>query len=200
MIRVLYMLCVLWPATLSAQDLPALYSVTGVAQNDTLNVRSAPSASAEIIGTLAPNATDIEITATSENGKWARLNAGERSGWAAHAFLTENKPAAPITACFGTEPFWTLKTKDGESWRWITPETDSPDAVQLAAPIPSQNRTDRFALTGNFADFEGPVTAIVHRTTCSDGMSDRLYGLGIDLLLTDSGTPILLSGCCTVAP
>ena len=38
-----------------------MFDVTGVAANDVLNIRAAPDASAEIIGTLSPNARDIEV-------------------------------------------------------------------------------------------------------------------------------------------
>ena len=44
------------------------------------------------------------------------------------------------------------------------------------------------------------VTAMIGRNQCSDGMSDRAYGLGIDLLVTDKTALKVYSGCCSVAP
>lgn len=38
----------------AAQDLPALFHVIGVAEDDVLNIRQGPSASAEAIGSLPP--------------------------------------------------------------------------------------------------------------------------------------------------
>ena len=40
---------------------PALLDATGVAGDDVLNVRAAANASALVIGTLAPDARDIEV-------------------------------------------------------------------------------------------------------------------------------------------
>ncbi len=36
--------------------------------------------------------------------------------------------------------------------------------------------------------------------SCSDGMSDREYGLRLDLLLGTSDERTLLSGCCSIQP
>jgi uncharacterized membrane protein len=41
---------------------------------------------------------------------------------------------------------------------------------------------------------------VIRREICSDGMSDRVYGMSVDLGI-DGGTggPALLAGCCTLA-
>ena len=61
--------------------------MTGVAANDLLNIRAAPSANAEIIGTLSPRARHIEVVGYDDTGRWAQINTGEISGWAALRFL-----------------------------------------------------------------------------------------------------------------
>lgn len=60
--------------TALAEDgpLPDLFDVTGVNSNDVLNVRSAPDADAEVIGSLDHDARDIEIVAVEDG--WGRVN------------------------------------------------------------------------------------------------------------------------------
>lgn len=55
---------------------PALYDVSGVASDDVLNIRAEPSADAPIIGTLAHDATNVEIIRDGENG-WGLVNTDE---------------------------------------------------------------------------------------------------------------------------
>ncbi|MBO6774261.1 MAG: hypothetical protein JJ897_01915 [Marinibacterium sp.] len=53
--HVLLALAMLLPVAASAQDRwPGLYSVIGVASNDVLNIRIAPDASSDIIGSFGP--------------------------------------------------------------------------------------------------------------------------------------------------
>lgn len=44
--------------------LPTLFDVQDVAAGDVLNIREAPNAKAAIIGTLAPDATGVEVVGT----------------------------------------------------------------------------------------------------------------------------------------
>lgn len=191
----------LWLAALPAfatQDgWPALYDVTGVATDDVLNVRAAPSADAEIIGSLAPDATDVEVIEANDALTWGRVNTGERSGWASLAFLQRHGgqwdgklPA--ITRCFGTEPFWGLTRADGIL------EYSDPDGTGWSATVASETgssgRRDRHVIAAV------GVTLVLRGELCSDGMSDRLFGLSADLLTTVPGGVTMHSGCCTIAP
>ncbi|SIS54451.1 SH3 domain-containing protein [Roseivivax lentus] len=182
-------------APLHAQDLPALYDVTGVASDDVLNVREGPAASAAQIGALGPAATDIEVTAI-ENG-WGRVNTDERSGWASLSFLARQGGQwadglpAPRT-CFGTEPFWSLDlAADVFDFQLF-------DKGLVSGPITlrtrASGRPDRYAFAGEAGGDRAIL--VMGRAECSDGMSDRLYGLTADFLLGDT----LYSGCCSVAP
>lgn len=65
---------------------PALYDVSGVASDDVLNIRAEPSADAPIIGTLAHDATNVEIIRDGENG-WGLVNTDEGTGWVSFAYL-----------------------------------------------------------------------------------------------------------------
>lgn len=183
--------------------LPTLFDVTGVAANDRLNIRAAPNASAAIIGTLSPRAKNIEVVATDASGQWARVNSGERSGWAALRFLAYQndvwKPGAlpPSLHCLGTEPFWSLGRKD-KAVVFSTPEVPE-----------TEISVDQVLSTGRFGDPRRSIvasgasrqmTAVMVPMACSDGMSDRAYGLDVTLIVEGRGGPQMLTGCCSIAP
>lgn len=190
-----------------AQGLPALHDVTGVAGTDVLNLRAAPDAGAELLGSLAPNARGVEVTALSPDGKWGQVNLAETSGWAAMRFLAR-QPGPDWTAlqtpmrCSGTEPFWgldfnateanmTLREMDAEALPlWIT----------WVAPAAGQTGTVGIALEGPARTGFATLTARI----CSDGMSDRQYGLSLTLFLNGVGASTAeasgLSGCCALVP
>lgn len=196
--------CALWLAAAApAQELPALFRVTGVAADDVLNVRAEPGAGAEKIGALAPGAAGIEVVELGPEGRWARVNVDERSGWVAMRYLAAEGGAAWTTMerplrCFGTEPFWALDIGAGAaearysaldgSDRALGPGEAWPGPVFGAATVGLQ-----------FAGQSGFAT--IRAEACDDGMSDRAYGLSILLFLRDRGEGAAggLSGCCTLA-
>ena len=181
--------------------LPTLFDVTGVTPNDVLNVRARPSADAEIVGTLAPDATRIEVVAHGPNGRWGRVNVDGRSGWVSMRYLAyrtdvwvEGEVPAGLR-CLGTEPFWSLDP-DGERLVYETPEDErafSLDAVLSAGTFRSPKR----ALTGS--DGGTRVVATILPAQCSDGMSDRVYGLDATVVFVGEGAPRMLGGCCTLS-
>ena len=180
----------------AAQEFPALYSVTGVAADDVLNIRSAPSASTDIIGTLAPDQAGIEVVAADGSGKWGLVNSGERSGWAALRYLaritTEDGLALPRRlSCFGTEPFWILAVTQEEAAVYTTPGGQT--RLKAGRLLPSRNHIGHYLLP-----LEGGTGAVIRRSACSDGMSGRTFGLSVDLLQLEA--PALQSGCCSLAP
>lgn len=183
------------------EALPALYDVSGVAADDQLNVRAAPDAGAEIIGALSHAQTHVEITATNDDQSWGRVNTGERAGWVSLAYMDRQAgsalPDAGALRCFGTEPFWSLDAVPGEDIGWSEPETTLPrlraDALRTA-----EGRFEPYVLT-----FGGPGqggTLLIHPVeTCSDGMSEQLYGLSGDVVLTGRAERAV-SGCCSIQP
>lgn len=194
-------LLVLAPSLAAAQALPALYGVTGVADGDTLNVRAGPSTRFEVLSKLPPDAVGIEVVDTDDSGKWGLINIGEGAGWVALDYMAR-RPGQPDDRlpddliCSGTEPFWSFRLTPDDKATFTRDETET--ALPSVLTVPSENRTDRAAL---FADGgEVVVTAIMGRALCSDGMSDRTYGLGIDLLVTDKAEVHVYSGCCRIAP
>lgn len=176
-----------------AEQLPALHSVTGVAADDVLNIRAAPSAEADVIGTLAPDASGVEVLAVNDG--WATVNAGEQTGFVALRFLARdpgpdwNTLRSPLS-CLGTEPFWslTLDPAAGQATT-MTPEDTEPQSLRIGTVWPALPWSPNAALslpTG---------IAVLSPAECSDGMSDRSYAIAIDVFLTGTSGE-RLSGCC----
>lgn len=184
--------------------LPELFSVSNVAQNDMLNIRSEPLATGEIIGQFSPDATNIEVVAFSADGQWAQVNAGEIAGWVSRRFLElegsawKEQTLPEHLACYGTEPFWSLQQQDG---KLSFSEPDNSDqALQLKTVLDRGFEGDRLrALLA--ADETTQMSAVIQPGLCSDGMSDRNFGLNATLILENKDQqPRLLSGCCSIAP
>ena len=193
-----------WPVAATQEYiLPTLFDVTDVAEGDVLNIRQAPSAGAAIIGTLAPDARDIEVVGYDSTGQWARVNTAERSGWVALRYLAYQVDVwtpgtLPATLqCLGTEPFWSFRPR-GEAVVLSTP--DAPETAMSIGQV---------LTTGVFRDPRRSVlaesdsssfTAIIVPMECSDGMSDRAYGLDVTVVIEGPGEPQMLTGCCSISP
>ncbi|MEX0348372.1 MAG: peptide-binding protein [Paracoccaceae bacterium] len=180
----------------AADTWPRLYAVSGVSDGDVLNIRNDPSADADQLGTLAPDARDIEITQLDGSGKWGRINVMEHGGWVAMRYLAPQGPgfdadyAGPLH-CYGTEPFWSLSAEPGDAsvFRFFDA---APMTLVAGVRQPAMGYSDRlrFALGTS-------GQAIIRRAACSDGMSDNAFALEIDLILDDDR---FLTGCCSIAP
>jgi hypothetical protein len=184
------------PAAATQDGWPALHDVTGVASDDVLNIRAEPSAQAPIVGTLAPDATEVEVIRPTEDLTWGLVNTAEGSGWASLTFLARRPGqwdgAFPMLArCFGTEPFWSL-TLDGDVAFYAEPEREAQGVV--AARLGSPARRDRHGLRVAMPDGRW-IDGVISTEACSDGMSDRSYGLAFDALGADG----VLSGCCSLS-
>ena len=88
-LRVL-VICLMLATPAGAETFPALYSVTGVAGDDVLNIRLEPDATAEAVGSLPPDATNIEVVGLSPDGGWGQVIAGEAAGWIKMEFLARS--------------------------------------------------------------------------------------------------------------
>lgn len=193
--RMLCLLLVLFAGPVLADGLPSLHRVVGVAENDALNIRLEPTTNAPVIGRLDGTATGIEVVQRSADGRWGQINHEESAGWVSLRYLSVESPVVwpPQTLrCYGTEPFWSLDVTDQRA------VFDRPGGPAVTHPIDgatrSLNRTDRFGLTGP------TLTATVSGQNCSDGMSDRNFGLSVDLMIRATPQPMQYSGCCTLAP
>lgn len=172
--------------------LPTLFDVAGVAADDVLNIRERPDAKSPIIGTLAPDATHVEVV--GERNGWMQVNTAERSGWVNGRYLNYRVDvweAGKLPAglrCLGTEPFWSL-TPEGGELVLSTPEGDSRMALRKVLDT-GWFRDPRRALVGD------GVTAVIAPAQCSDGMSDLAYGLQATVILGAGEAAQMLTGCC----
>jgi uncharacterized membrane protein len=193
----MYRFAVFLAAAILAMAPPApaqLYSVTGVASGDRLNIRTeidrvAHFSEAEIVGDLAPGAEDVLATGRSfrlGQAVWREIVHTGGRGWVNARFLRQTTLFPPEVGfrCGGTEPFWDI-------------------VFDAAAGSVSGLGVD--ALTLRLNDWRGAVgrqgirayhfTALedgrelsgiqVFDGACSDGMSDldfawSLYLLGLD--------------------
>lgn len=177
-------------------NLPAAYAVTGVASDDTLNLRAAPSARSAKRGELSHNDTWVEVIEFSREGLWALVNTGETSGWASTKFLApqpmpRDEMGLPRTlACFGNEPFWSVRFAPSV-FMLSTPDRRTSAALTFVSP--GAEAVD-LPVTGLLFEWGAPGSSVqghILPGRCSDGMSDRVYGLHyVD--------PVLGHGCCSI--
>jgi uncharacterized membrane protein len=167
-----------------------VYQVTGVAPGDVLNIRRAPSASAPVVGTIAPVADFVLLH--ERRGAWARVEHRGMTGWVAARFLElRDLDAAPgdgAWVCYGTEPFWTLWLEEGQ----ITYRDDlGAERVPLADVAPSANEPGRVWMFP--VPVREPFRALIQSGgLCNDGMSENYTRRHVHVIYERG----LTSGCC----
>ncbi len=213
MIRALTILLALAGPAFATQDgWPALYDVANVASDDVLNVRAEASVSSDIVATFEASRTDVEVIRPNDDLTWGLVNVGDGTGWVSLTYLARQPgqwfgqfPA--IRSCSGTEPFWSL-TYDEPAIALSMIDVPPADGF-ISGLHKSQSRPDRFFFRGALrSEDAGPldVAMSIRTRACSDGMSDRAFGIELDMLVSDNDTTDgfrqsgLFSGCCTLAP
>ncbi|MGJ8585442.1 MAG: hypothetical protein ACSHXD_15210 [Marinosulfonomonas sp.] len=183
------------------------YSVVGVAEGDTLNMRAGIPETADfreagIIGEIPPNASGILTTGvsfeTEDGALWSEIRYGNVVGWVNAAYLTRDhsKDWNPDRlSCFGTEPFWNVEFI-GEQATFSGLERED-TVFELLAAVRARNRRDIWQLQWlSPATAEFLTTVVMERDSCTDGMSDLNFGLEVLVQgLSDDERP--LSGCCS---
>lgn len=193
----------IFSASIAHADLelfPALYDVTGVASDDVLNVRAGTGASHPIIESLAYNDRHIEIIKLSADGKWGQIGYPEANGWASMHYLQrqvgQSGPSLPRPiSCGGNEPFWSINFSQGGN------EFTEPGQMPHILPTVWEGIPDGMPPVSygiKMAGGTGEINAVVTRSQCSDGMSDRAYGFEINALLSGAIGNRMLTGCCAL--
>ena len=182
------------------QAAPFYVNITGVAADDTLNVRAAPNAQAEDIGDLLPDTASVEIGAVDQTGSWGRIHWHGDTGWIALRFTeTTDVPTLGATAlpvglsCHGTEPFWGLNLRQ-HSATYSTPEFP-PAMLQMTETLVATGFVDQPAAIIASAPYRVAIATIRH-ADCTDGMSDATYPWSVDVLHQTADGRYLQSGCC----
>ena len=175
--------------------LPSLFDVAEVAADDVLNIRQRPYGSSPIIGSLAPDASDIEVV--EERRGWGRINMGEVSGWVSMRYLTyqvdvwEAGQLPGHFRCLGTEPFWNIAIR-GDELEFSSPDQSETEALRAVLDTGVFRYPSRVILGET-------LTLVATPNLCSDGMSDRQYGLDATVI-RDGEQPEMLRGCCLIQP
>ena len=199
--KALAVLLTLLAVPAAAQDVPAWHSVTDVASDDWLNLRAAPGAGSAEVGRLSHDEGWVEVVEVAPDARgrpWGLVALPEGSGWALMRFLRRRDGQddlywLPAVACGGTEPFWTLPLDRGNEAA-LEVAGGAPETLALTSRTRSRNDPRAYGLTAEGAF--GFAAGVLRRARCSDGMSDRAYGIAIDLMpATREGTDHL-SGCC----
>lgn len=186
---------------ITAQEYPGLHNVAGVASNDVLNIRQAPNASSPIVGSLGPYQTGIEVITGEPSGKWGLVNMNETSGWVSLRFMARAPQGYWLDleqnlSCSGTEPFWSLSQGGNHV---IFDLNGQETAYSLLALGRSANNIGRAGFTAmTSAANPSSISGFIAAQSCSDGMSDRQYGISIDLMLQKNADLKMLSGCCSL--
>ncbi|GAA4221092.1 putative membrane protein [Sagittula marina] len=197
LMRLVMIFAALLGGAVHAQELPAMFDVTGVRTDDVLNVRSGPGVGNPVIGSLTHDETRVEVTAIQ--GNWARFNLDEGVGWASLRFLERRSEESVANAqglrCFGTEPFWDLEIVPEETAQLRRLDTPLVDVFQVGALGRLPAEVEKYAMRGVGASRE--IAAVITPDTCTDGMSDRIYGLDATVFVTGSQGPTY-GGCCSL--
>lgn len=184
--------------------LPLLYTVTGVAQNDTLNLRESPDASAPDMGDLRPEDT-VEILRLSADGKWGRVESYDAVGWVSMRFmaLTPNTTAdgtglpygLPLQiSCSGAEPFWDISITSGNE---ITIGSDGTTDWEVNTyPILGISKT-LFTSEYVYGFSSPPYTGVLKKEACFNDFTGLNSGWTLALVFQQGRDNSVLSGCCT---
>lgn len=181
----------------SAQDFPALFRVVNVTPGDVLNIRAEASARSAIVGQFDRTQTGIEVVGLSEDHNWGLVRTDDGVGWSSMRYLQAERSdtwrdGQQTLTCFGTEPFWTFHiylptngaSYDGLADGSVTLTTDAPVLPTTSGP---------YTLAVPFTGARNGMV-VIRNGVCSDGMSERLYGLESEVYWR--GQTGAVSGCC----
>lgn len=181
----------------AADPLPARHDGTGT---EPLVMRTLPDPDSTEITRFAADRTGIEVTALSPDGLWGQVNYGDTAGWLKMTRLIRQPgPEArglPMR-CYGTEPFWGLHLPTPFFAEYERPE--HPETPLQIAGTAEATGPGGFVRLWSFAGEGLRAQLVLREESCSDGMSDRAYGLSAALILSESaGAVHLRLGCCSL--
>lgn len=202
--------------------LPAFFDLVQGISGDGVNVRLEPRSDSELIGTLRPDASSVEIVGFSDDRLWGRLNILGESGWTQMNALVRQP-----------DSYWAYLDMplfcDGDDLSWGATFDFQSSALALKyhgaghgpRHLPEDQNTGEFQITWtenwgwpawdrpvnvliNFQKDNRESFAVIHEDQCNDGVREAQYGLRIELRLrrlddTDTDRFIRASGCCHLA-
>jgi len=167
-----------------------LVHVTGVADDDSLNLRAQADANSARVGTIAAHDTGIEVIAVDTKGvDWVKVRKGKVEGWVNAKFLAYEAGLPVRLKCVGTEPFWGIDL----GYQFAAADFRGMDGGQrkmsLAEPEVAAARSSPWLV--RFND-KGASFLLIDKRTCSDGMSDISYPYAVAASVAGH----FVEGCC----
>ena len=170
------------------------YGVTGVAATDTLAMRAAPDANANVVGTIPHNGEGIAATGNTTPGGWSEIAYRGKRGWVNAQFLGLGNDAGTrlpaLLECMGTEPFWRITLSPGTA-RADLLFVERVVNYRLTHAASAMGRSDVWLVKG--ADGQTEMSLTVKRESCSDGMSDTEYPYSSVAHVPGAD---IIAGCC----
>lgn len=96
--------------------------------------------------------------------------------------------------CSGTEPFWALVI--GQDSAGLERMGDEVRAFEVATKTIASGRF--WPILYSLTNVAETTQAIVNQQACSDGMSDKTYEFTVNVLTSEAGAPVLITGCCRI--
>lgn len=192
---------------LPARALPELFDVDRVEPDDVLNVRALPSSDGALVGSLAPDATDVEVVAVDATGTWGYVNgvAEDGGGWVSMAFLRQQDSVwdggnlPPSIICLGAEPFWGFEL-DGRTLQFHAPENSTElDIDEVHIPSGFASAAPHRLVDASNAEGQRALVS-VSPAVCNDGSSDDVLGLSVSVHYTSGSEQVVYGGCCSIQP
>eukprot|EP00439_Symbiodinium_sp_Y106_P089588 s1_g2124.t1 len=179
------------------------YDVTNVDDNDRLNIRATPSATADKIGSLDFNAKSIITTGEVRQvgrATWREIVFDDQVGWVNAAYLTPTQGTGALfrepLACSGTEPFWALQLNGTRGDFDSLAEGKS--VIEFQTSRSAHGVPIVWSFRGTTKPAQSPAFALLEETNqCSDGMSDLAYKYSIRIDIKDGP---FYAGCCNPLP
>lgn len=193
-------------AAIHAQGIsfPQYFEVSGIASNDSLNVRSGPTIRHRVVGNLKPDSGTLEILEISDDNKWGRILWADSNGWVSADYLREVSPTklkntmVPVGLhCSGTEPYWDFAINSQADVTFKELFTDSIENSIIESVAESDNNLN-FPTALLASSDKVKLTVMLNTRQCNDGLTERAYGWEIDILVTHDAKQRLLSGCCSM--
>jgi len=176
-IRLVLLAVLLSTGALAAPAPSERYAVQGVAADDVLNLRAAPSAEARKVGELPARARGVEAIRCVEpesGGRWCRVRHDGEEGWANARFLAAEPPRGAAGAA-APSPLYSVSPKGSESQRsfLVSSSPLGPDRYEV--------RTRHIVVKGRGQDTIEDSKAVVH---CGRNPGVEAMGGRIDLSIT----------------
>lgn len=165
-----------------------------------LAIRAAPAPDAAVLGHLQPGAQGVQVIARSADGAWGQIAHGEGDGWAAHG------RAQPPTVATGSKPATALlwggavlgRASADPLFRRVR-TAEHPEMPLQITGTDSRPGADGPVRLWTFAGETATASLLVRHEMCSDGMSDRPFGLSAAFTMIEStGAVHLRLGCCAL--